>query len=31
MQGSNTGLNGGSTPYGNDYEREIVLINIVLI
>ncbi len=27
MQAANTGLTGGSTPDGNDYDREIVLIN----
>lgn len=27
MQAANTGLTGGSTPYGNDYDRPIVIIN----
>jgi D-lactate dehydrogenase (quinone) len=27
MQAANTGLTGGSTPDGNDYDRDIVLIN----
>lgn len=27
MQAANTGLTGGSTPWGDDYDREIVLIN----
>lgn len=27
MQAANTGLTAGSTPYGNDYDREIVIIN----
>jgi D-lactate dehydrogenase len=27
MQAANTGLTGGSTPDGNDYDREIVLVN----
>lgn len=31
MQAANTGLNGGSTPYGNGYDREIVLINTMRI
>ncbi|MCK1589090.1 D-lactate dehydrogenase [Bradyrhizobium sp. 169] len=31
IQGANTGLNGGSTPFGNDYDREIVLINTLRI
>jgi len=31
MQAANTGLTGGSTPDGNDYERPIVLINTLLL
>ncbi len=27
MQAANTGLNGGSTPFGDDYDRELVIIN----
>ena len=27
MQAANTGLNGGSTPSGDDYDRDIVIIN----
>lgn len=27
MQAANTGLTGGSTPYGNDYDRDVVVIN----
>ena len=27
MQAANTGLTGGSTPYGNDYDRSILIIN----
>ena len=27
IQAANTGLTGGSTPYGNDYDREIIIIN----
>ena len=27
MQAANTGLTGGSTPYGNDYDRPVVIIN----
>ena len=27
MQAANTGLTGGSTPYGNDYDRPILIIN----
>ncbi|MBO1256839.1 D-lactate dehydrogenase [Alteromonas sp. 5E99-2] len=31
MQAANTGLTGGSTPDGNDYDRPIVIINTMLI
>ena len=31
MQAANTGLTGGSTPYGNDYDRAIVIINTMRI
>lgn len=31
MQGANTGLTGGSTPYGNNYDRPIVIINSMRI
>lgn len=31
MQAANTGLNGGSTPFGDDYDREVVLINTMRI
>ena len=31
MQAANTGLNGGSTPYGDDYDRDIVIINTLKI
>jgi hypothetical protein len=31
MQAANTGLTGGSTPDGDDYDREIVLINTMRI
>ena len=27
MQAANTGLTGGSTPYGDDYDRPILIIN----
>ena len=27
MQAANTGLTGGSTPYGHDYDRPIIIIN----
>ncbi len=27
MQAANTGLTGGSTPYGNDYDRSIIILN----
>lgn len=27
MQAANTGLNGGSTPYGNDYDRPVIIIS----
>lgn len=30
-QAANTGLTGGSTPYGDDYDREIVIINAMRI
>ena len=29
MQGANTGLTGGSTPFGNDYDRDIIVINTI--
>ena len=31
MQAANTGLTGGSTPYGNDYDRPILIINTLRI
>ena len=31
MQAANTGLTGGSTPYGEDYDRDIVIINTMRI
>lgn len=31
MQAANTGLNGGSTPFGDDYDREVVVINTMRI
>ena len=31
MQAANTGLTGGSTPFGNDYDRPVVIINTLLI
>jgi D-lactate dehydrogenase len=31
MQGANTGLTGGSTPYGDNYERPVVVINTLRI
>ena len=31
MQGANTGLTGGSTPFGNDYDRDIIVINTIRI
>ena len=31
MQAANTGLTGGSTPCGNDYDRPIIIINTMLI
>ena len=31
MQAANTGLTGGSTPYGNDYDRDILIINTLRI
>jgi len=29
FQAANTGLTGGSTPWGSDYDREIVLVNVM--
>ena len=31
MQGANTGLTGGSTPFGNDYDRDVIVINTIRI
>ncbi|MEC9303076.1 MAG: D-lactate dehydrogenase [Bacteroidota bacterium] len=31
MQAANTGLTGGSTPYGNNYDRPIIIINTLRI
>ena len=31
MQAANTGLTGGSTPYGNDYDRPIVIVNTMRV
>jgi len=31
IQAANTGLTGGSTPYGNDYDRPIIIINTMRI
>ena len=31
FQAANTGLTGGSTPWGEDYDREIVLVNVTRI
>lgn len=31
MQAANTGLTGGSTPDGNDYERDVVIVNTMSI
>ncbi len=31
MQGANTGLTGGSTPFGTDYDRPIIIINTIRI
>ncbi len=31
MQAANTGLNGGSSPFGDDYDREVVVINTMRI
>jgi D-lactate dehydrogenase len=31
MQAANTGLTGGSTPYGNNYDRPVVIINTLRI
>ena len=31
MQAANTGLTGGSTPYGYDYDRPILVVNTMLI
>ena len=29
LQAANTGLTGGSTPWGEDYDREIVLVSVM--
>lgn len=31
MQAANTGLTGGSTPFGDDYDRDVVIINTLLM
>ena len=31
MQAANTGLTGGSTPYGSDYDRSIIIINTMRV
>lgn len=31
MQAANTGLNGGSTPFGDDYDRPVIIINTMRI
>ncbi len=31
LQAANTGLTGGSTPFGDDYDRDVVIINTVAI
>ena len=31
MQAANTGVTAGSTPYGNDYDRDIVIINTLKV
>ena len=31
MQAANTGLTGGSTPYGDNYDRPIIIINTMRI
>jgi len=31
MQAANTGLTGGSTPFGNDYDRPVIIINTMRI
>ena len=31
MQAANTGLTGGSTPYGDDYDRPIIVINTMRV
>ena len=31
MQAANTGLTGGSTPFGNDYDRPVIVINTMRI
>lgn len=31
VQAANTGLTGGSTPWGGDYDRDIILINVMRI
>lgn len=31
IQAANTGLNGGSTPFGEDYDRDVIIINTMKI
>ncbi len=31
LQAANTGLNGGSTPFGDDYDRDIVIVNTLKV
>ena len=31
MQAANTGLTGGSTPYGNNYDRPILIVNTMRV
>src|SRR5437868_419667 len=31
LQAANTGLTGGSTPYGSDYDRDLVIVNTLRI
>ena len=31
MQAANTGLTGGSTPFGNNYDRQVLIINTLRI
>ena len=31
MQAANTGLTGGSTPDGKNYDRDVVIVNVIYL